>query len=47
MCASTSTKRPPVGLDIDHASEIQDLASLETRGLPLSPAPPARDRAPG
>jgi hypothetical protein len=37
----------PVELDVDHASEIHDLASLETRGLPLPPSPPARDRVPG
>jgi uncharacterized protein YuzE len=26
----------PVGLDIDHASEVLDLATLEADGLPLS-----------
>jgi uncharacterized protein YuzE len=37
----------PVGLDIDHASSVLDLDTLETEGLPLQPAPPTRDRAVG
>jgi uncharacterized protein YuzE len=28
----------PVGLDIDHASRVLDLGTLETKGLPLQPA---------
>ena len=28
----------PVGLDIDHASRVLDLDTLETKGLPLQPA---------
>ena len=28
----------PVGLDIDHASQVLDLDSLETKGLRLPPA---------
>jgi uncharacterized protein YuzE len=36
----------PVGLDIDHASRILDLDTLETKGLPLQPAGPGpRPRA--
>jgi uncharacterized protein YuzE len=37
----------PVGLDIDHASTILDLETLESEGLPLPPAPPARRHAAG
>jgi uncharacterized protein YuzE len=33
----------PVALDIDHASQILDLATLETEGLPLRSASPAHD----
>lgn len=36
----------PVGLDIDHASEILDLETLETGGLPLERAKEIRRRAP-
>jgi uncharacterized protein YuzE len=32
----------PVGLDIDRASTILDLETLETAGLPLRPRAPAR-----
>jgi uncharacterized protein YuzE len=32
----------PVGLDIDHASTILDLETLETAGLPLQPEASAR-----
>lgn len=32
----------PVGLDIDHASAILDLETLESEGLPLKPATPTR-----
>jgi uncharacterized protein YuzE len=35
----------PVGLDIDHASRVLDLEIIETEGLPLQPATPARDHA--
>jgi uncharacterized protein YuzE len=35
----------PVGLDIDHASEILDLETLETGGLPLERAKAGRRRA--
>ena len=35
----------PVGLDIDHASQVLDLDTLETKGLPLAPADLAHDRA--
>ena len=35
----------PVGLDIDHASEILDLETLESEGLPLRPT--TRRRAVG
>jgi uncharacterized protein YuzE len=37
----------PVGLDIDHASTILDFETLDTEGLPLQPATPARRRAAG
>jgi uncharacterized protein YuzE len=37
----------PVGLDIDHASKILDLETLESEGLPLQPASPARRHAAG
>ncbi len=37
----------PVGLDIDHASRILDLDTLETKGLPLQPANLAHYPAPG
>lgn len=37
----------PVGLDIDHASTILDLETLDTVGLPLPPATPARRHASG
>ena len=37
----------PVGLDIDHASTILDLETLDTVGLPLPPATPARRHAAG
>ena len=37
----------PVGLDIDHASEILDLETLETHGFPARPAAVARKRAAG
>jgi uncharacterized protein YuzE len=37
----------PIGLDIDHASEVLDLKTLETVGLPLQPATPARRHAAG
>jgi uncharacterized protein YuzE len=37
----------PVGLDIDHASEILELNTLETEGLPLQPAALAPGRAVG
>jgi hypothetical protein len=36
----------PVGLDIDHASKILDLGTLESEDLPLQPTP-ARRRAVG
>jgi uncharacterized protein YuzE len=36
----------PVGLDIDHASEVLDLETLETGGLPLERAKEVRRRAP-
>ena len=32
----------PVGLDIDHASRVLDLDTLETKGLPRQPAALAR-----
>lgn len=35
----------PVGLDIDHASEILDLESLETDGLPVGRPKAGRRRA--
>jgi uncharacterized protein YuzE len=34
----------PVGLDIDHASSVLDLDTLNTEGLPLQPTQ-ARDHA--
>jgi uncharacterized protein YuzE len=37
----------PVGLDIDHASKILELETLDTVGLPLQPVPPARRHAAG
>lgn len=37
----------PVGLDIDHASTILDLETLESEGLPLQPTTPARRHAAG
>ena len=37
----------PVGLDIDHASTILDLETLETAGLPLRPGTPVRRHAAG
>ena len=37
----------PVGLDIDHASTVLDLETLDTAGLPLRSATPARDHALG
>jgi hypothetical protein len=37
----------PVGLDIDHASTILDLETLDTVGLPLQPATSARRHAAG
>jgi uncharacterized protein YuzE len=37
----------PVGLDIDHASEILDLETLETDGLPLQPETLARRHVAG
>jgi uncharacterized protein YuzE len=37
----------PVGLDIDHASTILDLETLESENLPLQPATPSRRRAAG
>ena len=37
----------PVGLDIDHASTILDLDTLETKGLPVQLATRARDHALG
>jgi uncharacterized protein YuzE len=35
----------PVGLDIDHASRILDLETLDTVGLPLQPRATARHHA--
>ena len=35
----------PVGLDIDHASEILDLGTLESEALPLQPTTPHRHAA--
>jgi uncharacterized protein YuzE len=35
----------PVGLDIDHASQILDLDTLESEGLPLQPAKVTHDHA--
>ena len=35
----------PVGLDIDHASRVLDLDTLETKGLPLQPANQAHGHA--
>jgi uncharacterized protein YuzE len=35
----------PVGLDIDHASRVLELDTLETKGLPLQPADLAHDHA--
>jgi uncharacterized protein YuzE len=35
----------PVGLDIDHVSQILDLDTLEAKGLPLQPAKVAHDHA--
>ena len=40
-------ERRPVGLDIDHASRVLDLDTLETKGLPLQPANQAHDHALG
>ena len=37
----------PVGLDIDHASRVLDLDTLETKGLPLQPANLNHDHALG
>jgi uncharacterized protein YuzE len=37
----------PVGLDIDHASTILDLETLDSVGLPLPPATPARRHVAG
>lgn len=37
----------PVGLDIDHASRVLDLDTLETTGLPLQPATSTRRHAAG
>jgi uncharacterized protein YuzE len=37
----------PVGLDIDHASIILDLRTLETVGLPLEPETSARRHVAG
>jgi uncharacterized protein YuzE len=37
----------PVGLDIDHASKVLDLETLESEGLPLRPASAARRHAAG
>jgi uncharacterized protein YuzE len=37
----------PVGLDIDRASAILDLETLETAGLPLRPRTPVRRHAAG
>ena len=37
----------PVGLDIDRASEILDLETLETDGLPLQPETSARRHVAG
>jgi uncharacterized protein YuzE len=37
----------PVGLDIDHASRVLDLDTLETKGLPLQPAKVAHGHALG
>jgi uncharacterized protein YuzE len=37
----------PVGLDIDHASTILDLKTLESEGLPLQPVTPAHGHAAG
>jgi uncharacterized protein YuzE len=37
----------PVGLDIDHASQILDLDTFETKGLPVAPANVARDHVMG
>jgi uncharacterized protein YuzE len=36
----------PLGLDIDHASRVLDLDTLETKGRPLQPATQAHDHAP-
>jgi uncharacterized protein YuzE len=38
-------KGRPVGLDIDHASSVLDLDTLETEGLPSPHRPPARNHA--
>ena len=35
----------PVGLDIDHASKILDLETLDSDGLPLPPTTPRRHAA--
>ena len=35
----------PVGLDIDHASKILDLETLDSDGLPLRPITPRRRAA--
>jgi hypothetical protein len=35
----------PIVLYIEHASEILDLETLGTHGLPLRPATPSLDRA--
>jgi uncharacterized protein YuzE len=37
----------PVGLDIDHASTILDLETLESEGLPLQPTTSAPRHAAG
>jgi uncharacterized protein YuzE len=37
----------PVGLDIDHASTIVDLETLESEGLPLQPTTSVRRHAAG
>ena len=37
----------PVGLDIDHASTILDLETLESEGLPLQPTTSVRRHAAG
>jgi uncharacterized protein YuzE len=37
----------PVGLDIDHASTILELETLDTVGPPIAPAIPARRHSAG